>query len=481
MEVADRLLRSGRFQVGRVSLAVGYLNHETFLRAYKVWAGELPSEVGAKPCAPEIEYTTWRRVCRAELNPEEAREFLDKYLRVYPGAGRLAPESVEDDVPEPVIDADGDDYERFRARQIWRRIRDLPAPAQRRWLRQCDFRTPALFDLLREVSRREGRRDRRRGVEIARLALDSLEGREEVFGERIHDLRTLGHVCLGYAHALAINFPAADAVFVEADRAWRVRRPRPDLDAFGEFCLLKGTLRMYQRAYEGALGLVNRGRDLFGSTGNARGEIRCLIQSASIHGYAGRLPESIAVLREAEGALDARKQPYLAFAVSCNLAISHANAGSYAAAGESLSIAKRRCLSQDHPLGSFQVQYTDGFIQHGLGRLRDAETLYLGARYGFTHAGEPLPMALVALDLSILYAEQERWADVLGLAAEAVPLLQSLRLYPETLAAVKVLAHAVRTEKISSQLLLEVSRRLRQDPMAQLSRAERAEGEPPAR
>jgi hypothetical protein len=107
---------------------------------------------------------------------------------------------------------DGGDYERFRADQLWQRIRALPFADQKRDVRDHLFRSTVLFDLLRKKSREEGRKDREQGVEIARLALVSLERHEEVFGDRIHDLRALGWeaACLGGA-------AAADLAGLEAE------------------------------------------------------------------------------------------------------------------------------------------------------------------------------------------------------------------------------------------------------------------------
>ncbi len=95
LEVADRLLPRNEFEVNKISMAVGYNSHETFLRAYKPWAGELPSEVGPKPSVPEIDYPTWRRYCNRELEPEvahrqasnrEGRATADRCLRRPPSS-----------------------------------------------------------------------------------------------------------------------------------------------------------------------------------------------------------------------------------------------------------------------------------------------------------------------------------------------------------------------------------------------------------
>ena len=467
MEVADRLLRSGRFKIGRVSIAVGYEQHGTFLRAYKAWAGELPSEVGAKSSMPEIDYPTWRRVWHGELAPEESRDFLAKFLRLYPDAGTVVPADVDAaGVPAPRIEADGERYERFRAQEIWRRIRDLPVDAQRWWLRQCDFRTTALFDLLREISREEGRRDRKRGIAVARLALDSLEGREEVFGERIHDLRALGHACLANAYRLAGDFPAADAEFERAEGEWRVPRRSKDWSAGAEIAFLEGALRIFQRSYGEAVQLVERAQDLFRLSEDANGQAKALIQRAAIHGYTGAPEDSIAALQAAADIVDEQKDPHLAFVLNSNLANQLMRIGRYPVAAEALARCRTYCRQLNHPLGAQKIRWIDAMIKQRTGKPIVAETSLIATRVGYAEAEEHGSFGIVSLDLAILYTEQGRWSKALEIAAEIAPILESRNLHEDTLAAVRLLAQEVEAGEVSSALLSQLREAILRDPLA---------------
>ncbi|MCP3959360.1 MAG: hypothetical protein GY719_16040 [bacterium] len=153
------------------------------MRAFKSWAGERPSDARGETPKLDIEYATWRRLCRGRLDVEESREFLEQFLRIYPAAMPARPGDSGGEAPRVVID--GGFYERVCAEKLWHEIRDLDPAAQRRRVRQHLFHSSALFDLLRRRSREEGRRDRGRGVAIAELALVSLEGSEGVFGESL--------------------------------------------------------------------------------------------------------------------------------------------------------------------------------------------------------------------------------------------------------------------------------------------------------
>ncbi len=106
---------------------------------------------------------------------------------------------------------DGAVLARFVAEhEVWPRLSGLPYESQRLVVQQYVFTSPELFDLLREKSRQEGRRDRQRGIELAELALLSLDVSAAALGERIHELRALGRAWLGNAKRLALDFPGAE-------------------------------------------------------------------------------------------------------------------------------------------------------------------------------------------------------------------------------------------------------------------------------
>ena len=455
MAVADRLLRLGEFEVGWISMVVGYRSHDVFLRAYKDWSGELPSEVGSKPDVPEIDYSTWRRAWRRELEPEVARDVIGRLAESYGEAGER-------------IVVDGEDYMRVRAEEIWREIRDLAPEEQRRRLRRYEFRSEALFDLLRETSRREGRRDRQRGVHLAELALLSLETCAEFFGERIHDLRALGHACVGNAYRLARDFSTADQAFERAQAEWQAPRRDKDSLILAKILDRKVALRTFQRSYGEASRLVERARDLYRSQADARGEARSLLQLSAIHGYTDRPEDCIAVLRQATKLMNADRDPELAFVLYYSLSIIMGKVGRHTAATEYLSRAKAFCRRLNDPIGALNVQWVDAMIRQESGECAAAESLLIAARVGYADADELNSFAIISLDLAILYAQQGRWSKVIELAAEVVRILDSLGLYEETLAAVSLLAEAAETGEVPLSILRHVQDAVSRDPLAGL-------------
>ncbi len=404
------------------------------------------------------------------LDRDEARDFLETFKRLYPDVDQRLEETDVAGAPAPLIDINGESYERYRAREVWRQIRDLPVEAQRRWLRRCDVRSSALFDVLREISRQEGRRDRKRGVLIARLALYSLEGREEVFGERIHDLRALAHAWLGNAYRLALDFSAANAEFERAEAEWRVPRRGKDISVKARIRDLEASLRIFQRSYKDALRLSEHARELYELLGDVRGEVRVLLQQAAINLYTDNSDTALTALETATNLFNGEEDGdgHLAFVLKSCLTNVLAKAARYSAADQALKQCKACCKRLDHPLGVLKAQWLDATIKHHTGDLASAEHLYVAARIGYSEAEEFNSFAIISLDLAILYAEQDRWAETWDLSAEAVPILLARELHEETLAAIRLLAQSVETGHVAASLLREVRDRLLEDPLVEL-------------
>ncbi len=129
-----------------------------------------------------------------------------------------------------------------------------------------------------------------------------------------------------------------------------------------------------------------------------------------------------------------------------------------------------------HYLGIIRLE---GNIKEAIGDYPAAEKRYSEAHGGFVKREYWHRGALAAVDLAIAYARQNKNEQLLELGSELVPNLEKLELYPETLAAVRLLAKAVAETKITSELLCGVREKLRKDPLIQLALGKRGPGEPP--
>ncbi|MCP3957394.1 MAG: hypothetical protein GY719_06040 [bacterium] len=399
------------------------------------------------------------------LDDDAVVRYVEDLLGIYPAAAKRIQIGAGLD-PEPLIIVDGARGDRLQAEDLWREIRDLPFAEQCRRVRRYLFCSTVLFDLLREVSRREGRKSRRRGVEVAELALVSLESSDRVFGERIHDLRALGWAWLGNAHRLALDFSAAAAAFEQADRAWSTPRAQRDLWVFAHICCLEGVLRMMRREYVAATELLDRSCSLFRQSDETRDEALALIHRARIHIYTGEPSEAVGDLREAAGLIDEDEERRLAFAIRGNLANAFVRVGEPESAAKELDRARQMNRAIDDPLETIKLDWIEGDLGELHGDLEKAKNFYQAARAGFRDIDEMRYFGMVSVDLMTIHSQQGEWEKVRELASKTLPILDSMSLHSETVAAVGLLAEAVEAGSLSRRLLNDLRVALRQDPLA---------------
>ncbi|MCP5109756.1 MAG: tetratricopeptide repeat protein, partial [bacterium] len=427
-----------------------------------------PAETRRKPQPPEMDFLYWRRYVCGESDADAAWNVHEIGVRLYPAFEKRLREHYGQAGGEPWLKSDSGRMERLAAEGKWQQLRPLAFDEQKRRVRRVRFHSTALFDLLREKSREEGRRDRQRGVEVAELALISLEGSDEIFGERIHDLRALGWAWLGNAQVLALDFSAADVAFEKADFTWGVVRKHKDPSVVGSLRRFKGALRMYQRDYTEALRLIEESVEVFRREDDNNGKARSLIQRATIYSYTEDWVRSVASFSQAALLLEDQDDSYLAFTVSINLANALAQAGQHGKASKSLSRTRLHYRRIDYPNGAHEIEYVDGFINDCAGDLQAAETLYSVALSGFCKTRARLHVALCSLDLMNLYSRQSRQEKVMELGPEAIASMASLNLHHETVAAMKLLTEALQVGEVSHRVVQGVRVSLQIDPLASL-------------
>ena len=433
MEVANRLLRNLELDVGETGEAIGMNALTSFSSAFLSWSGVRPSTVIGKKLPPE------------------------------------AGDPADADLGPPPSMLEGPQWERWRAEDLWRQMRHRPLEKQRSAVGWHLFHTPALFDLLRRKSRQEGRRDREFGIHLAELALLSLRRCEEGWSEKGYDLRARGFTELANARRLASDLPAANAEIETAWAEWRAPRKSPDPLVRAEIRLHEGTLRISQRRYEEAVVLFDEALPVFEAEGDTQGQIETLIQRAAANGYLERLEEETSDLEEAWSLIDVAKDDFLNLNIKFNLAAAQIRRGNLKAAidGHEQLESIYRLLA--YPKGEWEIQHLEGNISEAMGKYALAEKRYARAYEELVGLEEWRGAAFAGLDLAVVYSRGDRQPEVLQLLSTLIPILESLELYPETLAAVGLLRKALQETDVTHALLCQVREVLRQDPLLRLS------------
>ncbi len=295
--------------------------------------------------------------------------------------------------------------------------------------------------------------------------LVSLERSDEDFGERIHDLRAFAWAWLGNAYQLALDFSAAVAAFEQADLVWSTPRAQPDLLVLADICRFKGMLLMVRREYARATQELDHSCSLFRQLDQTRGEATALIKRAAIYGYAGKLGNAVEDLREAMGLIDEDQEQDLAFAARGNLALALVRGGEAESAVQELEQARRLTRHIEDPIATIKLDWIEGELGELQGDLGKAKTLYADVRTRFYDAEQSRYLGMVSVDLMTIHSQLGDWEKVGELAGPTLPLLTAMQLHGETVAAVDLLAEAVKAGSVSRRLLQDLRAVLRQDPL----------------
>ncbi|MCP3963275.1 MAG: helix-turn-helix domain-containing protein [bacterium] len=406
LEVAAQLLRTTTLEVWMVAELAGFGSEQVLGRNFGKSFGCSPSAYraeNAEAAAGEPlsahsfnSVNLWRRALPGRLAPEQGAALARALGEIYLGE--------EPNSQTPVkLKIDGRVHERSEAEKIWLQIRDLPRDQQELVVReQVAFSSSALFDVLREKSREEGRRDRQLGVRIAELALTSLVGSAEELGAELPGLRALGWACVGNAHRLALDFPSAEEAFERS--AKELLKASCDRALEGEICHLKAAFRNIQRRFEEALDLADQAVGFLDTGENRRILAESLILRAIISAAEGKLEPSIADLTRASE-LVAPHEKRLRLSIGHNLAAAHVTAEQYERASRLLPAAMEIASTYDEPLIRFHLKWLEGRINMGVGKTAVAEKALASAHEGFLRLGETGYAAVVKQDRANLYSE----------------------------------------------------------------------------
>ena len=448
-EVARKLLRDTQLKVEEISKLLGYSNTRSFGRAFERICGKRPKayreqllQQAASPSpARDLEsLEIWRQAHAGDLEGHVASCLVEHLQRLYALGSRSQPTAIF---------ADGRDFERFMAFQTWEAIRDQPTTVQLATVRfNVRFSTPALFDLLREKSRLHSRRNRQRGVELAEVAIASLESIASALGEAVLDLRARGWAWLGNVRRLAGDFSGAEDAFAFAEAAWERPREKKDPLVQGEILHLKATLLLSQRKLDDALALERKAIAVFRSNGDEHYLARALAVRANIAGYSGR---HRAALDDLTSALSLTEQHDhdLRLSILSNLATIHTWEGEYSEAAKLLPEARRLSRERAQPVAYSQLTWVAGILEYRQGSSRKAELLLANARNGFLQEKESAYAAVVTLDLAALYLKDGKATRAIEQAAHALPIFEASGLHPEALEGKRVLAEALADHTLS--------------------------------
>jgi tetratricopeptide (TPR) repeat protein len=319
---------------------------------------------------------------------------------------------------------------------------------------QFAFSTPAFFELLLCKSREEGRQDRQRGVEVAKLALESLEAIEGL-GNQLPNFRVRAWAWIGHTHRLAFEFPDAEKACVAGENEWAtIGLVFRDDRAVAELWLAKAALRTWQREFDEALALTNPAISTLKLHPDSQSYLtKGLVLKGIVLGYKGDHRSALVVLREADEFAEHHSDPSIRLAIQTELAVANLGVGLLAEARASLEKARRLCVEVGGKFFGSLLDWIEGLFEEQSGRPQHAQRKFIKAREDFGELGEMGYYAVVSLDLAILGVKLGDVDELLTLAAEAATALESLKVHRELFVALKLLRTGLDTQQISLALL----------------------------
>ena len=175
----------------------------------------------------------------------------------------------------------------------------------------------------------------------------------------------------------------------------------------------------------------------------------------------------MAALSEAAPLINAKKEPRLALYWKLNLLSDLARLGRAEEAERGLKEVRHLAEHIGETLDLTRLVWLSGLVAAGVGRTAEAEGALRQARRDFETNRLAYDYALVSLDLSLVFLEQNRHGEVRAIAEEMIEIFKRLEIDQEAWMALRIFCEAAQREVATVELTRRVLRfllRAQQDP-----------------
>lgn len=500
LETACVLLGNSNLKIWQISELLGYSSIQVFSRAFSRWSGQRPTSYRKKArqrrdmgeTAPKLEESltarteTLRRALAGELSLDEANALIARLRQMYPepdlppsGHGATGGGSLGSGLPSPGIPSSSmgmsslesnamdlwetktklevllneENFGEAQADQIWTELQKHTWQEQSSLVRDLRLTTPALFHLLRTRSRLIGREEPRRGVQVADLALKTLDVLDSTSlkAQDLSNLKAQGWAWLAGARCLAGDHRGAEQAFDTAERFYQLSDMNPVIQ--GEISLFKASLRRDQRHFAEAWELLEKAAELYTRADRGDLMVTVLIAKATVRYEEGDPADAIPFLEEAQGRIDERTDGFVKLSLFHNLVTAYAETGRYSQALDLLSQTRELSAKYGRGYHRIRLRWLEGVILRGRGQFEQAEAALVEARESFTRLNDTVTAALVCLDVAQLFYRQNRLGDLEDLTASMVPLFSALQHHREAYVSLQLFHRAVQERKLNSMVL----------------------------
>lgn len=323
------------------------------------------------------------------------------------------------------------------------------------------FHSWSLVESLLDDCRQLRQADPDEALHLVRLAIrlaDRLDP-ERYGSERVCDCQARSWTSLALLLRVQERYQEAEEAFARAHE--RLRKGTGDPVEKAEVLSLEASLWNNRCQFEHAIALLDRAIAIARRMGQTELWARALVQKAKYTTDRGRPEEALALLLEAQKHLQPGFDARLAVSVQHNILYALVQAGRNEEAAAGLAGTRALYRTLNLPLDQIRLDWLEGRVLHGLGRLEEAESLFRQALDGMLAEGLDFDAANIGLDLAVLYSQQNRNAEIRELVAVMLPVFSSHRIHREALAALLVFREAVERERLSTELAQNLAEYLR--------------------
>lgn len=272
-------------------------------------------------------------------------------------------------------------------------------------------------------------------------------------------LRGLAWAHFGNALRVQDNLQGAERAFASADELWKAGEGVEDgFIEEGLIFALKASLRRDQRRFEESKSLLERAALLARSS---TFRIQVMVSKAKLLVEMEDLEEAVALLERVKGMASVEKEPRLLLTIWQNLTDALSKLERFEEAAALLSQARAYLLEAGGELNRIRLLWTEGRVLAGLGDFEQGIALLARVRGEFASRNMAYDVALVSLEIAILYAGQGRTDQVKTLARHMTPIFQAHGIHREALAALTIFRQAAEREQVTQELAREVLSYLR--------------------
>ena len=274
----------------------------------------------------------------------------------------------------------------------------------------------------------------------------------------LSDLRARAWAELGNAHRIADDLATAESDLAQALK--RAGEGTGDPLVLARLMHLTASLFTDQRRFQEACHLLDAAYTVYEREGDTHSAALTLIGKGLSAGYAFDVEEAIQYLVQGLSLLEGGREPKLVQVAVHNLIWCLVESGRPELA-ESLFQESRSLFG--HPmdgLDAVKTEWLEGRIAAGLQDSERAEQQFVWARARFVEAALPYEVALVSLDMAVLWLRAGRTADIADLLDQTIGIFQTRGICREATSMLLILREAFRRDQATEALVRKVATEL---------------------